>query len=182
MNALVPYRLWSRGDTRVLWTDEAIENAKRLSAEGKSAAEIADTMREENPGVTRNSVIGKLHRMGCAGGGRQPNKERSAIGKFMRTKSRAAPQIPRSGLRPTVQAPRVGQGVRQRSERVERYVERAADPVQKSAWITIVDLNESVCHFPRGTPGRDDFAYCGASIEEGARYCGGHRRIMYAPR
>jgi GcrA cell cycle regulator len=151
MNAIFPLSLMRRGETLVSWTDEAIETVIRLSANGRSATEIANEMRAEHPGITRNSVIGKLHRMGCAGGGRQPNKERSALGKFMRTKSRAAPQI-------------------------------AAAPVQASAWITIVDLNESVCHFPAGNPHElETFRYCGASIGEGERYCGAHRRVMYQP-
>jgi GcrA cell cycle regulator len=171
MNAIVPLSLMRPAESRVLWTDEAIETAIRLSANGRSAGEIANAMRAEHPGVTRNAVIGKLHRMGFAGGGQRPSKD----------KPKAYPLSVRA-LRPTEPAPRVGRGVRHRSERVERHVERAAAPVQTSAWITICDLTESVCAFPSGDP-RDleTFRYCGASIGEGERYCGGHRRIMYRP-
>jgi GcrA cell cycle regulator len=169
MNAIVPLSLMLPAASKVSWTDEAIETVIRLSADGRSATEIANAMREEHPGITRNAVIGKLHRLGCAGGGRQSNKDKSDLG-----------PIRFRALRPTAPAPRVGRGVRKRSERIERHVERAAAPVLASEWITIVDLNESVCHFPRGTPGRDDFAYCGASIKEGERYCGAHRRVMFS--
>jgi GcrA cell cycle regulator len=171
MNAIVPLSLMLPAASKVSWTDEAIETAKRMSANGCSASLIADAMRAEHPGITRNAVIGKLHRLGCAGGGRQPNKDRMPRTPCVRRAS---------SLSPTQPAPRVWRGVRKRSPKglSTRWVDRSS--VQKSEWITIVDLNESVCHFPRGTPGRDDFAYCGASIEEGARYCGGHRRIMYA--
>jgi GcrA cell cycle regulator len=173
MNAIVPLSLMLPAASKVSWTDEAIETVIRLSGNGRSATEIANEMRAEHPGITRNAVIGKLHRLGCAGGGRQSNKDKEP---------RACPIRVRA-LRQTAPAPRVCRGVRKRSERIERHVDRAASPVLTSEWITIVDLTETVCAFPSGDPrDLDTFRYCGASIGEGARYCGGHRRIMYAPR
>ena len=46
------------------WTDERIEVLKTLWAQGVSASEIAETLGE---GVTRNSVIGKAHRLKLTG-------------------------------------------------------------------------------------------------------------------
>jgi len=46
------------------WTDERIEVLKSLWAQGVSASEIAETIGD---GVTRNSVIGKAHRMKLTG-------------------------------------------------------------------------------------------------------------------
>ena len=45
------------------WTDERVELLKKLWAEGLSASQIA----AELGGVTRNAVIGKVHRLGLAG-------------------------------------------------------------------------------------------------------------------
>lgn len=45
------------------WTDERVEQLKELWAEGLSASQIANKM----GGVTRNAVIGKVHRLGLAG-------------------------------------------------------------------------------------------------------------------
>lgn len=47
------------------WTDERIEQLKALHAEGLSANEIAKRLCR---GLTRNAVIGKLHRLGLTGG------------------------------------------------------------------------------------------------------------------
>lgn len=44
------------------WTDERVEILKRMWAEGKSASQIA----KELGGVTRNAVIGKVHRLGLS--------------------------------------------------------------------------------------------------------------------
>src|SRR5581483_179179 len=45
------------------WTDERVEQLKSLWTEGLSASQIARAL----GGVTRNAVIGKVHRLGLAG-------------------------------------------------------------------------------------------------------------------
>jgi GcrA cell cycle regulator len=44
------------------WTDERVETLKRMWTEGQSASQIA----KELGGVTRNAVIGKVHRLGLS--------------------------------------------------------------------------------------------------------------------
>ena len=44
------------------WTDERIKNLRQLWSEGQSASKIA----EQLGGVTRNAVIGKIHRLGLS--------------------------------------------------------------------------------------------------------------------
>src|SRR5687768_18412161 len=44
------------------WTDERVETLKTMWSEGKSASQIA----KELGGVTRNAVIGKVHRLGLS--------------------------------------------------------------------------------------------------------------------
>src|SRR5450755_157735 len=48
------------------WTDERVELLKKLWADGLSASRIA----AELGGVSRNSVIGKVHRLGLSGRGK----------------------------------------------------------------------------------------------------------------
>ena len=45
------------------WTDDRVSTLRRLWASGRSASQIAD----ELGGVTRNAVIGKVHRLGLSG-------------------------------------------------------------------------------------------------------------------
>ncbi|MCB2126763.1 MAG: GcrA cell cycle regulator, partial [Rhodobacteraceae bacterium] len=58
------------------WTDERVETLKKMWAEGQSASQIA----KELGGVTRNAVIGKVHRLGLSnrvGGAPEPAKDRA---------------------------------------------------------------------------------------------------------
>lgn len=145
-----------------LWTDEAIERLRSLADGGRSASQIASEM-----GTTRNSVIGKCVRNGLRLQGKCGNRS-------------GRPTRPLA-LRPTVAPSRVGQGVRARSPRVKRYVE-PTPAVEAFGLLTIEGLEEGVCKFPYGDP-RDleTFRYCGVPVGK-ERYCGGHRRVMYAPR
>lgn len=52
----------TRGKALMSWTDERVETLKRMWAEGQSASQIA----KELGGVTRNAVIGKVHRLGLS--------------------------------------------------------------------------------------------------------------------
>jgi GcrA cell cycle regulator len=47
------------------WTDERVETLKRMWIDGQSASQIA----KELGGVTRNAVIGKVHRLGLSNRG-----------------------------------------------------------------------------------------------------------------
>ncbi|WP_397542430.1 GcrA family cell cycle regulator [Roseovarius salis] len=77
------------------WSDERVEKLKKMWAEGQSASQIA----KELGGVTRNAVIGKVHRLGLsnrngAGNGAAPESqaaEKPAAAK-PRPKSKPAPQ------------------------------------------------------------------------------------------
>src|SRR5438094_10225878 len=50
------------------WTDERVETLKKLWTEGLSASQIA----AELGGITRNAVIGKVHRLGLSGRAKSP--------------------------------------------------------------------------------------------------------------
>ncbi|WP_103333917.1 GcrA family cell cycle regulator [Pseudotabrizicola formosa] len=60
------------------WTDERVETLKKMWAEGQSASQIA----KELGGVTRNAVIGKVHRLGLSnrvGGGKDEVEEEAPV-------------------------------------------------------------------------------------------------------
>ena len=65
------------------WTDERVELLKKLWADGLSASQIA----AELGGITRNAVIGKVHRLGLSG----PRQERRALGAPRPRKPRSSP-------------------------------------------------------------------------------------------
>ena len=95
------------------WTDERVETLKKMWAEGQSASQIA----KELGGVTRNAVIGKVHRLGLSnrvgpGGMPEPEEEEIAVPAADPTPARAAPldppraaEPPRVAERPATPAP-----------------------------------------------------------------------------
>src|SRR6266566_4685460 len=58
-----------RGNLGMSWTDERVELLKKLWSDGLSASQIA----AELGGITRNAVIGKVHRLGLSGRAKSPS-------------------------------------------------------------------------------------------------------------
>ncbi len=154
------------------WTDERVELLKKLWSEGLSASQIANTLGE----VTRNAVIGKVHRLGLSG----------------RAKSTAAAARPRKArpeqgqARPTRP---MSHGNTALAAALEPYQEEAPAPAPASAdnvvpmgqRCGIMNLNEATCRWPTGEPGTDNFYFCGARKDAGVPYCAHHARIAYQP-
>ena len=150
------------------WTDERVEILKRLWQEGLSASQIA----AELGGVTRNAVIGKVHRLGLSGRG-QPT---STI-----KRQRRAPQ-PASNMRRSRQVVAVGNLAVQTN--VETFAEPEYRPrrnvvVPIAKKLTIEMLTERTCKWPIGDPGHDDFHFCGHDSLESAPYCEYHAGVAY---
>src|SRR3954468_15105028 len=84
------------------WTDERVEMLKKLWAEGLSASQIA----AELGGITRNAVIGKVHRLGLSG----PAKAPSSAPPPPRQRPAPAPPAPAKPPRPRARAAHVAAG------------------------------------------------------------------------
>ena len=77
------------------WTDERVELLKTMWTEGQSASQIA----KELGGVTRNAVIGKVHRLGLsnrAGAGAAPSGPAAGPAKPVAKGKPAAPAAPKA--------------------------------------------------------------------------------------
>jgi GcrA cell cycle regulator len=91
------------------WTDERVETLKRMWAEGQSASQIA----KELGGVTRNAVIGKVHRLGLSNrsGGREEEEEAALPASPGLGPAATAPAAEAGAPRAEVQAPRAASAV-----------------------------------------------------------------------
>ena len=69
------------------WTDEIVEQLKQHWIDGKSASQIASLL---GNGVTRNAVIGKVHRLGLAGRAKSPSSAASRPPRRMAPAARAS--------------------------------------------------------------------------------------------
>ena len=121
------------------WTDERVETLKKMWAEGQSASQIA----KELGGVTRNAVIGKVHRLGLSnrvgpGTGRDDADEAEAP-------PAAAPRVePTAPRAPVPEEPRV-----EPRPATERPASPAAAPAP-GAIITTLPMRKAI--IPAGQP------------------------------
>jgi GcrA cell cycle regulator len=153
------------------WTDERVELLKKLWSDGLSASQIA----AEIGHVTRNAVIGKVHRLGLSGRGKAKSTSPQRTKKPSRTPSAPAP-IPQASAPNTVPLT-----VSPRPLALEPATALDDVVVPMSERVTIMDLRESMCRWPMGDPTKPEFRFCGARSVTGLPYCTHHARIAYQP-
>jgi len=172
------------------WTDERVERLKRLWAEGLSASQIAAQL----GGVSRNAVIGKVHRLCLPGRAKAGGNSSTARA----VKRPAAPAAPRPAT-PTF-ASRAGTatqttrtiarpaGATMLKEEIEvegsrelvfRPANNVVVPLAKHLILT--ELTERTCKWPVGDPLKDDFYFCGCESPDASPYCNYHAKLAYQP-
>ncbi len=156
------------------WTDERVEQLRKLWSEGLSASQIAGRL----GGVTRNAVIGKVHRLGLSG--------RATTSRMKTHRPRARAAVP--AKRPVSKAsPRFAQlgnpALRALYQpEAEPFVPAAEELVIPLAERkTIQTLVECSCRWPIGDPQQADFHFCGKNKVPGLPYCEFHARRAFQP-
>ena len=148
-------------EATVGWTEDRVTTLKKLWLEGLSASQIAKQL----GGVTRNAVIGKVHRLGLSGRA-TPSQPSRPVFKAPRP---ARPAV----MAPHHHAPRRIEQPSHPNPRVENYVEEPGSA-------TVLTLGAHMCKWPIGDPASDSFTFCGRRIGEGS-YCTEHARLAYQP-
>ena len=142
------------------WTDERVEVLKKLWSEGLSASQIA----KELGGVTRNAVIGKVHRLGLSGRA-TPSRPPSRVVRMHRPRPALRPAL-RTGLPTPSAAP---------------AIPVSPEPMPNGEFATVLDLSEHICKWPIGDPGDPQFQFCGRKTKAGAPYCEAHAEQAFQP-
>ena len=185
------------------WTDERIDQLKRLWESGMTASQIA----EELGGVSRNAVIGKAHRLDLqarpspvrandVGSAPAPEADRPApasvappVAAPVTPAPIAAEPIQRPAPAPQVIMRSVGpggflrQGPGDQQPPATPAPPRRLVPAKPSAEVagktSLLDLNDKICKWPLGHPGEPDFHFCGSPINPGFPYCVDHCSVAY---
>jgi GcrA cell cycle regulator len=158
------------------WTDDRVELLKKLWNDGLSASQIAG----ELGGVTRNAVIGKVHRLGLSG--RAKTQASASSARPRKAAPRPASNFSAHGATrgATALAPRPRPEPETRPEpRVELLDPDVVVPFSER--VTIMELRENMCRWPMGDPTQPEFRYCGLKTDTGMTYCAYHCRIAYQP-
>jgi GcrA cell cycle regulator len=145
------------------WNPERVAQLRSFVGAGLTCSQIAAEI-----GVTRNAVIGKIHRLGLG-----PGRPAAASG-------RACP--------PRTRRPRLS-SQRQMLRLISADAPDAADgaalhvgSVDSTQRCSLLELAHGKCRWPIGDQGHSgamDFMFCGNEAAAGFSYCAGHARMAY---
>ena len=180
------------------WTDERVELLKKMWSEGQSASQIA----KELGGVTRNAVIGKVHRLGLsnrAGGGSSASTAKADAKPKAAPKAKAEPK-PQPKTEPAVKpapAPETKAAVPARKQIIPagqplppqpsaneispEALAKVNEVEKKAKKISLMELTERTCKWPVGDPATDNFWFCGLPVQQGKPYCEAHVGVAFQP-
>ncbi|MEM8729986.1 MAG: GcrA family cell cycle regulator [Pseudomonadota bacterium] len=185
------------------WTDERVELLKKMWGEGQSASQIA----KELGGVTRNAVIGKVHRLGLSNRstGAAPASAAAPAKPEAKPKAAAKPEVkakpaPQADRAPTSGADTAGEGETRTPARKQiipagqplppqpsaneispEALAKVSEIEKKAKRLTLMELTERTCKWPVGDPATDDFWFCGLPAQAGKPYCDAHVGVAFQP-
>lgn len=141
------------------WTDESVEQLRKMWSEGLTANEIAKKL-----GVTKNAIVGKVHRL-CLTARPSPIKSKgNIVGSSEQEQSEVS-------VTETVEE----EFINQKSEAPKAAMPKSC----KGHNIKLVDLDSHSCRWPIGDPRDDDFCFCGKKVRSGQTYCDEHSVVAY---
>ena len=164
------------------WTDERVELLKKMWSEGQSASQIA----KELGGVTRNAVIGKVHRLGLSNrsGGAAPAAKRdpAPAAKPAEEEEPAPATVAATPARKQIIP--AGQPLPPQPSANEISPEalaKVSEIEKKAKKLTLMELTERTCKWPVGDPATEDFWFCGLPVQAGKPYCEAHVGVAFQP-
>jgi GcrA cell cycle regulator len=140
------------------WTPERIEQLRACVGSGMTCSQIAAAI-----GVSRNAVIGKIHRLGLSSG-------------------RPAGASARANCPPRA---RHSRGPTQRRLLRLAYARAPLDEILSGIVVisthpcSLIDIDAHQCRWPIGDPASTNFLFCGNDAIAGFTYCLGHARMAY---
>ncbi len=161
------------------WTDERVDLLRKLWSEGLSASQIAAQL----GGVSRNAVIGKVHRLKLSSRGRStatPARQKKAV------QAAATKAVSRAAATTRPMTVSVGATALQAQFDVEPVARQYLRPQQDvvvpiSRRLQLVQLSERTCKWPNGDPLSEEFSFCGNDCADTGPYCRYHAKIAYQP-
>jgi len=178
------------------WTDERVELLKKMWGEGQSASQIA----KELGGVTRNAVIGKVHRLGLSNRAGSGAAKADAKAKPAAPKAEAKPKPPQPKTEPAIKP--VPPGEAKPNLPARKQIIPAGQPLppqpsaneispealakvneveKKAKKISLMELTERTCKWPVGDPATENFWFCGLPVQVGKPYCEAHVGVAFQP-
>lgn len=186
------------------WSDERVAILRKMWLNGSSASEIA----KELGNITRNAVIGKVHRLGLSNRETNSLKVNSDNAKIVKSVKRGRPPKLDKGQkkrgRPSkskdskeISGSKKGfdksvsrlSGTKQSDDHGPEVISDLSEETLKnllkveleSKKVSLMELTERTCKWPIGDPATDKFWFCGHESEPGKPYCKTHISIAFQP-
>ncbi|MBR5154136.1 MAG: global cell cycle regulator GcrA-like protein [Alphaproteobacteria bacterium] len=150
----------------MIWTDEAVEELKKMWDKGMTTGQIAKVLN-----VTKNSIIGKVHRL-CLTARPSPIKKSNKT-----TEEKKA--TPAKKAEKTTKAKSCTPAPKKLEQAPIKEEVKPVVPVPEEINIPLVKLDNHTCRWPMGDPRDEDFCFCGKRIKTGQTYCEEHAAIAY---
>ena len=187
------------------WSDERVDVLKKMWLEGNSASEIAKVLGN----ITRNAVIGKVHRLGLSNRDTNVSKSGAITSKVTKSVKRGRPpkkidkEVKKRGRPQKLKEPRdfpeitddknksatsLGNETRSNDNKLKVVSDLSEETLKnllkvemKAKKISLMELTERTCKWPIGDPATDTFWFCGHESEPGKPYCKTHISIAFQP-
>ncbi len=187
------------------WSDERVAVLKKMWLEGNSASEIAKVLGN----ITRNAVIGKVHRLGLSNRDTNVAKSGAITSKVTKSVKRGRPpkkidkEVKKRGRPQKLKEPRdfpeikddknksatsIGNETRFSDSNIKVVSDLSEETLKnllkvemKAKKISLMELTERTCKWPIGDPATETFWFCGHESEPGKPYCKTHISIAFQP-
>ncbi|MEE9273414.1 MAG: GcrA family cell cycle regulator [Robiginitomaculum sp.] len=143
------------------WTEERVKVLTKLWMNGLSASQVAKQL----GGVTRNAVIGKVHRLGLSGRAKPSRLTKRTRKTSTTTRRRSVAKV---------------------SPRTPKQVITTPPPLEaklmdNGEYANILSVTENMCKWPIGDPSSANFRFCGRGVSKDEPYCKAHAQLAYQP-
>ncbi|MFC7291974.1 GcrA family cell cycle regulator [Hirschia litorea] len=160
------------------WTEERVTELKKLWAEGHSASQIAKQL----GGVTRNAVIGKVHRLGLSGRA-TPSRPVKRPPRLARPKPQVVQPIAATATKTTTATPKPAREASTPAlpSRMAPAAYVKPKRLGNGDMVTVMTVQDSMCKWPIGDPADPDFGFCGHASDGDSPYCSEHAKLAFQP-
>lgn len=157
------------------WTDEMIDDLRSMWKQGLTTAEIGKKL-----GVSKNSIVGKVHRLGLSG---RPSpikkKEDESTTKTVDEKKVLKEKAPQKEKAPEPKAEKLTTKLKTPEKKETKMDCQKSELEKNQKAVSLMELDNHTCRWPLGDPKDDNFHFCGKKIRVGQTYCDEHSSIAY---
>lgn len=165
------------------WTDEMVDQLRAMWKEGLTTGEIGKRL-----GVSKNSIVGKVHRLGLSGRPSPIKKKDDAKVSVESTPVQAVKETLKENKEKTVKEKNDSKPAKIEKTAGKDSLPQHRTEIKSETQATfhrhvgktgLTDLDNHTCRWPLGDPKDENFHFCGKKVRIGQTYCDEHANVAY---